>query len=129
MTKADYQIIAVALRESKKELISRGLIGAEVQEAARVLEEHLQLALLADNGRFDRKLFEQASYPYALENAGAAEHVSRYQRAVEAAREERRAYADELDDGDFPRMPLDPRDERHPPHPHFQHPVKGEYKK
>lgn len=117
INRADYQTIAVALREAKKELISRGLTDPGAQKAARVIEEHISLALLADNPRFDPKTFERATYPYP------------YQEGVEAARAERQAYADELDDGDFPRMPkakampLDPRAI------YFQHRVEGEYRK
>ena len=65
MTKADYQVLAVAMRDGKRELIERGFHDGIAQEVQRIVEVNLVEALAADNPRFNRKLFEQATYPYA----------------------------------------------------------------
>lgn len=49
MNKADYQMIAVALREGKKELLNRGIAGHEVDLAVGVIQANLTAALLADS--------------------------------------------------------------------------------
>jgi len=64
MKLADYQVIAVALREGKRELVARGIIGPEARLAVEVLEANLVEALHADNPEFGRTRFEQDSYPY-----------------------------------------------------------------